>query len=172
MNDNGNAAAEGEDTPLTIKAAENKLNELFQTNKWQRLFNTIASVAVIIALVASGFLVYGHFKLTADEVTLRTNAISSCQNGNAFRSGQTEIWDSSFTLQAAENKATASLLASLINTLAQNNPAEIAQIKEILVKSDAAQTAEQAKFLKNVAKINMTRDCVEANTTPSATAGS
>jgi hypothetical protein len=158
--------------PLTDKVAANMLAELFKTNRWQKLFNAVAIFGIVIVLAASVFLIESHVELKNDEAKLQSNAVSSCQNGNAFRSGQTDIWKEYYALQAQESKATAQLLVDLVNAVAQHNPVVVSQIDSILKQSDTDQAAETKEFLAKVASVNATRDCVQANKTSTSADGS
>lgn len=132
---------------LIKQAARNKL--------WNRI-NSAVAAGLIVVVAGVGWTL---FRQHSDDVALRNDSISSCSSGNSFRSGQVEIWEKNYALQAAESKATASLLTQLIAVLAQHDPTEIAQIDSILKQSAGDQAAEIASFLKYVSQVDATHDC-------------
>jgi hypothetical protein len=155
-----------EDESTLVSAGEKLVNTLVaqsevnrvqaQRNKlWNRI-NSITVLLLVCVIAGMGFLLA---RTHADATALRNDSIVSCQSGNTFRSGQIEIWNKYFALQAAESKATNGLLVDLVDTLANNNPTEIRHIYSILGKSNAASEAEQRTFMNYVNQVNAPHDC-------------
>jgi hypothetical protein len=116
-------------------------------------------ITLVVVAAASGWVAWQAHDTA---LQLKQDSIGSCENGNAFRQGQTSIWVKNYALQAQESKATSKLLTELISTLAGNDPAKIAEINTILSQSGKASASETATFLSYVKSVNVAHNCVAA----------
>lgn len=130
-------------------------------SRWKKL-TLVLAFFIVLSLTVGG--VTGYFvsqtRTNADE--LRQQTITSCQSGNTFRTGQTEIQEKNYALQAQLSKANSSLLAQLITVLANGSPARIKQINSILAQSGKASAAEVKQFLSFVQDVNAPKNCQQA----------
>lgn len=123
-----------------------------------RVPKAVLAIAVV-AVLAGGWSTWESHEAVTQ---LRQESIASCESGNTFHAGQTDIWVKNYALQAGESKATASLLKELISTLAGNDPSKIAQINSILAKSGKASAAETQEFLNYIKSVDVSRNCQQA----------
>lgn len=133
-------------------------------------FPKVVITVLVVFMVATGWVAWQNHQTNIRQAQ---DSISSCETGNAFRAGQTAIWEKNYALQAQENKATAALLTQLIATLAGNDPAKIAEINSILAKSGKASTSETQQFLDYIKAKDVAHNCqqefsnVSGNANPS-----
>lgn len=128
----------------------------------------IIGLLIILAIGLVGVaaqLEYYHFTHPTANAIQAEN-IANCDGNNTYRADQTLIWKSYLELQAKESQDTSAELAALINTLANGNKAEIAQIESILATSGAKDATDQAAFVAQVAATNQPRDCQALFSTP------
>lgn len=155
MSDNTGAGDAPEDsTILTTFIAQ-----VMILKKQIRRVRFIESIAAVLIVAAIVLLSVGLANF-ADQANQNKNAgITQCENGNTFRTEQTQTWQDFFALQSQENQATATLLTQLISTLARSDPAEIAQINAILAQSGKADSVLQKAFLDKVKSIDTLHNC-------------
>jgi hypothetical protein len=129
--------------------------------RWPTMaIRVLAGVCIALILVA-GASGYEAYQAHEQAIQLKTDSITSCESGNTFRTGQTEIWEKNYALQAKESAGTATLLTQLIDTLTGNNPTRIKEVEAILEQSGKASAAETATFLAYVKSVNVPHNCVQ-----------
>jgi hypothetical protein len=133
------------DAQKSAESAKTAAESTAKSAKWWKILTAVLVVAVLLA----GYAVF----------QLRSQAVSSCDAGNAFRANAIQTWEKNYALQNQEAKATSGLLTELIAVLGNNDPARIAQINGILAKSDPQKAAEIRTFLAYVAAVNAPRNC-------------
>lgn len=173
-------AAESAITQLQLQADEAKTAAVESQNaagrseasakRWKILSVVLGFFVALLIATAS---VTGYYVQQNRNVAngLRQVLSNSCQVGNDFRTGTTQIWQAFYANQAQESKETSALLSQLISTLAHGDPQEIAQINAILAQSAKSSSNSQAQFLQKVEQVDKLRNCsaIDANAkSPSA----
>lgn len=156
---------EAKEAAAEAKASADKANS--QAKKWKWLTVGLG-IVLALSLVLSGIGV--HLWLSQQDATnqLRSQSTASCEIGNAGRAAAIMTWEKNYAIQKEEAQKTGSLLTQLVATLANNDPAKIKKIDDILAQSNAVSARENQSFLDFVKKTNKTRDCPQAYAPPNS----
>jgi hypothetical protein len=147
-----------EDSPF-VRAIDHAVKKALRGPKIIGRILTGVVAALVLCMAVSGYVAWQAHNTA---IGLKNDSIASCETGNAFRAGQSSIWEKNYALQAGENKATASLLSQLIATLAGNDPARIAKINTILAESGKASANEIKEFLAYIKTVDVAHNCQQA----------
>lgn len=81
-----------------VTAAQHQVDVLVKQARMNRVHIRVLYVVVALVLIAGGVLTGVVIDQHSTDVSLRNSGIMSCQSGNSYREGATEVWDKLFAI--------------------------------------------------------------------------